>query len=604
MYDAVMLTTLQNLPKTAGIYQYFDAHNRLLYVGKAKNLFARVRSYFLFSPTLVPKPTLGARILKMLHEAVKIEYIIVDTEHDALILENALIKQLHPKYNILLRDDKTYPYLTLDTKEPFPRIELTRKVLKTSTITYFGPFSVGARDMIDAIYELVPLVQKKSCLREGKACLYFQIKKCLAPCEGTITPQAYAPYVQKAIKYIQNKNLLLKDLEKKMHAFANALRFEEAKIIRDQYTNIQKSTLNTPIDVAGHVDYDIFAFCVQDQKAMLVKLFMRNGRIISSTHHLIRLQEDYTLDELYFRAIIDFYTAHNTLLPKEILIYDAIEDAKALSTSLSTLAGYKVGITHPQKGEKRTIVELAYKNAQELLKQTAQHQDPLPLLTSVQQLLELTRLPLRIEVFDNSHLQGQAPVGAMICYDTDAFDKKAYRTFHLQATDEYGQMRETLSRRIAHFDTQPPPDLWLLDGGETLRKLAVSLLDEAGVTLDVVAIAKEKIDAKAHRAKGAAKDILYGAHDLFALASSDTRLHLLQKLRDEAHRVAITFHKKSKQKEDVKTQLLALTGIGPAKVKKLLNVFGSFEAIKAASIEELRSIVSEKEALLIKNHYT
>ncbi len=599
-----LLETVNQLPKSPGVYQYFDENSRLLYVGKAKNLFNRVRSYFAFSPKFGPKSNLSARIYKMITEVRSMEYLVVDTEHDALILENSLIKQLNPKYNILLRDDKTYPYLLIDHTAPFPRIELTRKIIKDKQFEYFGPFSTGARDIMDSIYELLPLVQKKSCVEGGKACLYYQIKKCLAPCEGKISSGEYQKIVKEATRYIKEKDRLIADIEKQMLRYAEELRFEEAKELRDRMQSIEKSRVSTPIDLAASHNYDIFAIALRNSKAVLVKLFMREGRVISNSFTPIRLGEAADVQELYYRAIVDYYTTHETIIPSEILTLETLEEKEALEELLSEHAGKKVTLNAPQKGDKRKVTELAYKNAVEQLdKELQKHRSEDELLEEIQRLFKLENRPDRIEVFDNSHLQGVAQVGAMICYENGSFDKSGYRLYHLEAQNEYEQMRETLSRRIESFSKNSPPDLWLLDGGKALLELARSLLHEAHIHIDVLAIAKEKVDAKAHRAKGKAKDIVSSKDEAFRLPTSDRRLQLLQKLRDEAHRSAINFHKKTKLKLDKESDLLSLSGIGPAKVKRLLNYFGSFESIKNASFEELRSIMNEKDANLIKKFY-
>ncbi len=598
-----LLSILDKLPKQPGVYQYFDHNHRLLYIGKAKNLFNRVRSYFSLSPTLQAKATLSRRIFKMVTEIQAIEYIIVESEHDALILENSLIKQLNPKYNVLLRDDKTYPYFVIDKSQPYPRIEITRELQHDKYHDYFGPFSVGARDIYDSIYELLPLVQKKNCVEGKKACLYHQINKCLAPCEGKISTIDYQKILMKALNFIKDKNQLTKALEEKMLAYAEDLRFEEAKVLRDRIATIERSKLSTPIDLASSENYDIFAISSTPNRSLLVKLFMREGKLISSNTTTFKTAEDVDSSTLYNRSIIDYYLSHEIIMPDEILIYEAIEEKAELESLLSEHAGKKVIITNPKRGDKLKLVTLAYHNAKEQMDKELQQDIESDLLIEVQKLFKLQELPYRIEVFDNSHLQGVASVGAMITYENGAFEKKSYRHYHLSSVNEYEQMRETLQKRIEAFDKLSPPDLWLLDGGKALLNLAQELLNHAGIYIDVLAISKEKVDAKAHRAKGKAKDIVTNSQEAFKLPSSDKRLQLLQKLRDEAHRFAITFHKKSKQKLDKESQLLSLEGIGPAKVQKLLNYFGSFENIKKASLEELRSIMNDKDAKLIKNFY-
>ncbi|MEJ2413884.1 MAG: helix-hairpin-helix domain-containing protein, partial [Sulfurimonas sp.] len=255
----------------------------------------------------------------------------------------------------------------------------------------------------------------------------------------------------------------------------------------------------------------------------------------------------------------------------------------------------------PHRGKKKDLISLALLNAKELLKK--QRNSNQKLLKEVQELCNLEVIPNRVEVFDNSHMAGMATVGAMIVYEDGSFDKKSYRTYHLDAKDEYAQMRETLTRRVESFTKNPAPDLWILDGGATLLNLALDILASNGVTIDVIAISKEKVDAKAHRAKGKAKDIIYTKNEIFKLKESDKRLQWIQNLRDEAHRSAITFHKKTKLKLDKESKLLSLNGISEAKIKKLLNHFGSFENIKSATIEDLSTILNKKDAKNIKLFY-
>jgi len=247
-------TTIKNLPSQAGVYQYFDVNSKLLYVGKAKNLKNRVKSYWRFTPKFHPNPNLGIRISNMLEQAVRVDYIVVDSENDALILENSLIKQLKPKYNILLRDDKTYPYIYIDEALEFPRFEITRKIIKGKNISYYGPFPNGGKVLLDTIYEVFPLIQKKSCLRGGKACLFYQINKCLAPCEDKISAKEYREIVNIAKEAILKREILIKALEEKMMKLAIQERFEEASVIRDNIKTIKALTINSNIDLAKEQD--------------------------------------------------------------------------------------------------------------------------------------------------------------------------------------------------------------------------------------------------------------------------------------------------------------------------------------------------------------
>jgi len=596
-----MLTTLKNLPKSPGVYQYFDKNDRLLYIGKAKNLFNRVRSYFNFTPSFKAHSKLSHRIRLMIEDAVSINYIVLDSEHDALILENSLIKQLQPKYNILLRDDKTYPYITINLDEPFARFEITRKVIKNPKQLYFGPFSGGARDILDSLYDLFALVQKKGCENGKKACLYHQLKKCHAPCEGKISANDYKLIIDEAIIHIQDKKRLTNKLTEKMGEYALNMRYEEAATLRDRITSITKSIIATPIDLATNEDADIFAIENNEKEAMIVRLFMRNGRIVSSSHEAIRFNIGFDKDESYRRAILDFYTLKAPLMVKQILVADSFEDSKLLEDVLKKEFEQNVDIIFPLRGAKAKLVQLAQKNAIELLNQNSK-KEQINISLKLQELCSLEREPRRVEVFDNSHNLGQASVGGMIVYDNNKFDKNSYRRYSLESKDEYAQMKETLTRRIMRFDEINPPDLWVIDGGATLLKLANDLLQSSGTFIDTIAISKEKIDAKSKRAKGSARDIIYTKDEIFRLNTNDTRLQWVQRLRDEAHRYAISYHRKLKLKEDKEqTKLATINGIGIAKIKKLISYFGTYDAIYNASIDELNNVINEKDAKNIYN---
>jgi len=592
-----MKNTIQNLPNSAGVYQYFDKNERLLYVGKAKNLKNRVKSYWRFTPELHPNPNQGLRILRMLEQVKNLEYIVVESESDALILENSLIKQLNPKYNILLRDDKTYPYIYIDESQDFPRFEITRKVVKGKNISYYGPFPNGGKVLLDTLYELFPLVQKKSCLREGKACLFYQIEKCWAPCEGKVTKEAYQQMVSEVKKAITKRSILIEKLTEKMMEFAMSERYEEAATLRDNIKTIEALTISSNIDLANSDDLDIFAIANGVTKGVIVKLFMRQGKVISSSLSTFRGSENFDENEAYKQALLEFYNPDAPQISKTILVAHNFEEREEIASLLSQRFSKKIEILHPQKGNKKRLIELAMANANESLKRESEKEEIEP---KIAELFELTTLPYRVEVFDNSHMMGVATVGAMVVWSEGKWEKKSYRRYALEAKDEYGQMREMLTRRIESFEKNSPPNLWVLDGGETLRKLAILLLEEAKITLEVIAIAKEKLDAKAHRAKGAAKDIIYTQHSVFELQTTDKRLQWVQRLRDEAHRFAIIYHQNKKRKEDTQNSLLQKKGIGPATIKKLLNYFGTFSAIEKATYKEISVASSEKIAKILK----
>ncbi|KLD99858.1 excinuclease ABC subunit UvrC [Aliarcobacter butzleri] len=606
---------LQQLPNDAGVYQYFDKNGHLLYIGKAKILKNRVKSYFKFTPKLQPADKLSPRIYKMISEVESCEWIVVPNEHDALILENSLIKQLKPKYNILLRDDKTYPYIFVDFDEDFPRLDITRRIQKSKSIKYFGPYSTGARDMLDSIYEIVPLVQKKSCVKGKKACLFHQIQKCLAPCENKISKEEYAKIVENALEYIYNKTKLISKLNEKMIQYSNDFRFEEAMTLRDRIKTIEKSQIKSGIDLATNEDIDIFAINANNKKAVIVRMFLRDGKLTSSSHDFLKIDnfdEEFEFDyqEAYERAIINYYDNEIPLLPKEILIAHELEITNELEEFLHTRFNKKIKLINPKKDKKREIVNIALNNCDELLR-IENSKNQTSIYEELKELFNLQTLPYLIESFDNSHMMGQATVGAMIVWNEslNTFDKKAFRHYNLESKDEYSQMKEMLIRRVESFEKNPAPDLWIIDGGETLLKLAFDIVQSVGVNLDIIAIAKEKIDAKAHRAKGKAKDIIHyktknGEFKSFNLLTSDKRLQFVQRQRDEAHRFAITFHKKQKRAQDKQISLLQIKGIGEAKIKKLLLYFGEFEKIRKASFDELKTVLNEKDASTILDYFT
>ncbi len=593
------IQTISRLPGSPGVYQYFDLQDRLLYIGKAKNLSKRVKSYFRFIPDFKPNPTLSPRILKMLQEAHRLDYIIVNSEEDALILENSLIKQLKPKYNILLRDDKTYPYIYIDEKDSFPRFELTRKVLSSKSITYYGPFPSGGKALLDSLYELFPLVQKKNCLREGKACLFYQIKRCLAPCENRITVEAYALIIAEVKEAIIKRKRLTIALEERMYSLADEERFEEAAKIRDMSEAIRSLTLNSSIDLAHDTDLDIFAILNGDERGVVVKLFMRQGKIISSTFSYFRHTHIFDENEAYKQALLEYYNIDLPNVSKTILVAHAFAESQEIAAALSRRFGKKIKLNMPQRGPKARLTALALQNAQELLKR--QKSDNL-IEQRIADLFTLTSIPYRVETFDNSHMMGVATVGAMVVWDEERWDKSSYRRYELHERDEYGQMREMLQRRINNFKTGPAPDLWILDGGQANLLLAQKLLKASHTHLDVIAISKEKRDAKAQRAKGSAKDLIYSTEGIMELKPNDKRLYWVQRQRDEAHRFAITYHQNKKRKEDRQISFLNKKGIGKASIKKLIDFFGSFEAIEKANLNDISNVVGSKLANIIKDN--
>lgn len=590
---------LKNLPSSAGIYKFYDINNKLLYIGKAKILKNRVKSYFKFTPNLSPANKLSPRIYKMISEAHRLEFIISPSEYDALILENSLIKEMKPKYNILLRDDKTYPYIAIDLSEDFPRFEITRKVVKKSSIKYYGPFSNSANDILNALYLTCKLVQKKSCLKGKESCLFHQIDRCHAPCIGKITKEEYKTIVDDATELLLNRKKLIARLENKMTQAAENLNFEEAATLRDMQKSIKNSLHVIHLDLAKAENFDLFTIEIIGNVASIVRLFIREGKVVSSIQNIVKNSNGYEHNELYKRALIQFYNEETKLVNSQIFTAHEFEDSSDVAYLLEQKYSKKVSIKTPKIGEKLKLINIAKENAKELLSQYLNKNNG-SLLEEVKELFDLKKIPMRIEIFDNSHISGEHPVGCMVTYE-EKFIKEHYRIFNLKSRDEYGQMRELLTRRIENFKKDSPPDLWILDGGSTLLKLAANLLKDQEQNIDLLAIAKEKKNAKAMRAKSKAKDVIYTLDYDFKLPTSDKRLQLVQKLRDEAHRFAISSHRKRKLSSDMKIDLLQVNGIGEATIKKLLSYFGTFEKIYASSKNELKLVIGDKNSEKLYN---
>lgn len=599
-----MLQKLKNLPDTPGIYQFFNAQGKLLYVGKAKSLKNRVKSYFRFSPALTPAPNLGVRIYKMIEEAVNLEYIVLNSESDALVLENSLIKQLKPKYNILLRDDKTYPYIFVDLGEKYPRFEITRKVLKGKSVKYFGPFVSGSRELLNALYENFPLVQKASCLKGKKACLFYQIGRCPAPCEFDIDESAYRKTVDEAMSAVNDAKGLIKKLEARMYALSEEFRFEEAAKLRDNVLAIKNIAVTSEVDLAKNDAFDLFAVARAKSTACIVRFFVRGGKLVSSSHSFAAISEESGSEadtEIYSQALLEFYNKEHPFVAGNIYTLHDFDGKEAIEELISDRLDKKIKISTPKKKEHQNIAGIALKNGFELLRQRGES-GYLQTLHQIKELLGLESVPQRIETFDNSHMFGSSPVASMVVWD-DGWKKEEYRHYNLEATSEYEQMREALTRRVESFEKNPPPDMWLLDGGKANLMLAIDILASVGVDIAVAAIAKEKIDGKAHRAKNSANDLIYTEAEIIKLPTSDKRLQFLQNLRDEAHRFALNYHRKQKSKKDREIDLMKLKGIKEAKVKRLLDYFGSFEKIRVATVAELESAVGKKDAMQIYEFY-
>lgn len=599
----MLIDEIRTLPNEPGVYQYFDAQNRLLYVGKAKILKNRVKSYFKFTPSLAPAEKLSPRISKMISEAVHLEYIVTPSEADALILENSFIKQLKPKYNILLRDDKTYPYIFINLNDDFPRFEITRKVVKGLNIRYFGPYFSGASELLEALYLNYNLVQKKSCIKGKKACLFYQLKRCYAPCEGKISKENYAKIVNEAIAALQNPNLLIARLEELMLNYANAEDYEQAATTRDKIQTLKNMQTKVEVDLAKLEDFEAYSVaCVHDM-ICAVRFSVQSGKITGVKTDIAQAknaQKD-EINEAYKQAILKSFIAGQPIISTKIYVHESFEDSELVEEILNERFGRKFSITCPKIGDKRKICEIATKNAEVSIEKYLKTHDNV-LLNEIKEYFDLAHTPYVVEAYDNSHLFGEASVGAMVRYEHGEWAKQNYRHMHLNSKNDYDQMKESLTARALRFDKLSPPDLWVIDGGEVLLNLACEILASSGANVDVIAISKEKIDAKAHRAKGEAKDKIYTKNGSFSLSTSDKKLQFFQKMRDESHRFVISFHRKTRQKNDMQRSILKQAGVSKGSIAKLISFYGSFDKINEANLDEVAKItnksVAEKLAVL------
>ncbi|MBR4141105.1 MAG: excinuclease ABC subunit UvrC [Campylobacter sp.] len=599
----MLIDEIKTLPNLPGVYEYFDKNGKLLYVGKAKNLKNRVKSYFSFTPKLSPNSKNSARICKMISETTHLEYIVTPSESDALILENSFIKQLRPKYNILLRDDKTYPYIFVNLNDEFPRFEITRKLVKGSNIKYFGPYFRGGREILEILYMKFALVQKSSCIKAKKACLFHQIGRCKAPCENKISKDEYAKIVQNALNALKNPQSMIPDLSNLMMKYAENENYEEAAGIRDKIEILKDIEIKTQVDLAKLDDFEVIAVNSHLDLICAVHFSVRGGKIASSNSNIINCKNaDFSdIKSVYTQVILDSFPQNSPIASSKIYLYDEFDDDKLVSEILSKRHGRNFKIISPKIGEKRRICEIAYQNCEiNINKHLKTHN--FEFQNELKEYFDLENLPINIEIFDNSHMFGSAPVGAMVAWSGDKFDKSKYRHAHLNSNNDYDQMLEFLSERAKRFNKLSPPDLWVIDGGTALLNLASEIISSSGANVDIIAISKEKIDSKAHRAKGSAKDKICTKNGVFSLSTDDKKLQFFQKLRDEAHRFAISFHQKTKKKQDLQSSKLVNLGISQGKLKKLLDFYGSFESIYLASFDEIKSLTDTKTAeKLFKN---
>ena len=604
---------LKKLPGRPGVYIMHDEQDHIIYVGKAISLKNRVRQYFQSSRNK------GVKIEQMVTHIRRFEYIVTDSELEALVLECNLIKEHHPKYNTMLMDDKTYPFIKVTTNEVFPRVMLSRKMLKDKA-RYFGPYtsSQAVRDTIDLIHKLYHL---RSCSRnlprdigKERPCLNYHIKQCKAPCQGYISQEEYGRAVNEVLRFLNgNYDTVLRELEEKMNAASEALEFERAIEYRELISSVKKVAQKQKITDSSGEDRDVLAVASQEEDAVVQVFFIRGGRLIGRDHFYLRITKGESASETLNSFILQYY-AGTPFIPAELMLQDEVEDREILETWLSSKRGQKVTLRVPKKGTKEKLVELAQENAKMVLtkdKERLKREEgrTIGAVKEIAALLGLDEI-VRMEAYDISNTNGFESVGSMVVYERGRPKRNDYRKFRIKGikgADDYGSMREVLTRRFTHGLRERQenaelgkftafPDLIMMDGGRGQVNVALQVLDELHLEIPVCGMVKDDH----HRTRG-----LYYHNEEIPIDRSSEAFRLITRIQDEAHRFAIEYHRQLRGKGHVHSILDDIEGIGPARRKALMREYLSLDEIKKASVEELAKIPSmnEKAAESVYNFF-
>ena len=588
---------LKKLPHSPGVYLMHDAGDTIIYVGKAVNLHSRVRSYF---RRIVGR---GPQIDRMVEQIARFEYIVTDSELEALVLENNLIKEYSPKYNTMLKDDKTYPYIKVTMGEEFPRILFSREMKKDRS-RYFGPYTSAAavKDTIDLMNKLYQL---KTCNRRlprdiglERPCLNYHIKQCLAPCQGYIDREAYRERVEQALDFLNgNYKPLLKDLEEKMTQASENLEFEEAIRYRDLYNSVKSVAQKQKITDSNGEDKDILALAKDETDAVVQVFFVRDGKLIGREHFYMTHVEGYDTAQILLDFVKQFY-AGTPYIPRELMLQEEIADIEILEKWLSS----RVYLRVPKKGAKEKLVELAAQNAHLVLSQDKERirreeGRTIGAMKEIGALLQLENVS-RMEAFDISNISGFANVGSMVVFEKGKAKRSDYRKFRIQSVsgpDDYACMKEVLTRRFIHGMEEKEelnrkainqefgsftkfPDLLLMDGGRGQVNIALQVLEELHLEIPVCGMVKDDN----HRTRG-----LYYQNVEIPIDTHSEGFKLITRIQDEAHRFAIEYHRSLRSKAQVKSVLDEIPGVGPARRKALMRHFGSIGEVREASVEKL-----------------
>jgi len=641
---------IRTLPTQPGCYLYKNAEGEVIYVGKAKNLRARVRSYFLEASQV------NAKTGSLMREAVDVEYITVANEHEALALENNLIKQKKPRFNILLRDDKTYPYIKLTMNDRYPKVFVTRRLRKDGS-AYYGPYFPGnlAYRLVDLIHRsfLIPSCKVDLSRYHPRACLQYYIKRCLGPClEGLMTPESYRETIRDVQLFLEGRPSELEhSLTQRMEAAAEAEQFELAARLRDQIVTVHQMQDKQRMATADNEDADVFGYHYENEMLAVNLFHMRSGKIVDRrdlfwedlpeslldtlTEVVAEADELETIPRMepdpgapapeigegvtvvqhtavsepgaafspaaFFSALLKQIYLDQSYVPRSILVPVEFPDRALLADILTERTGRRVEILAPQRGEKRSLVDLVCQNAKQSYDQRFRVLQPgmKAIQEALQDALTLEELPRRIECFDISHIQGAETVASMVVWEDGAMKKSDYRKFQVKTVtgvDDFASMREVIHRRYKRLqeEKKPFPSLILIDGGLGQLHAAYSALEELGITLQPLAsIAKRE-------------EIIYvygQENEPVVLDRRSPVLHLMQKIRDESHRFAVTYHRKRREMRDRESELLSIPGVGPRTRQRLIEHFGSVRGIRQAAPDALTAVVNAATAEKIRNYF-
>lgn len=595
---------LKKLPNCPGVYIMRDDKDNIIYVGKAVNLHSRVRSYFRKNIGR------GPQIDKMVTLISRFEYIVTDSELEALVLENNLIKEHSPKYNTLLKDDKTYPYIKVTMGEAYPRVLFSRQMKKDRS-RYFGPYTSAAavKDTIDLINKLYQLrTCNKNLPKEcgnDRACLNYHIKQCMAPCQGNITKEQYQEQIRKALEFLNGSYQdTLKELEQKMQQAAQELEFEDAARYRDLYNSVKLIASKQKITDSDGEDKDIIALAVEEKEAVVQVFFIRDGKLIGREHFYMTHVSGMPRKQILLDFVKQFY-AGTPFIPRELMLQEEIEDMEVIEQWLTRRRGGRVYIKVPKIGTKEKLVELAAKNAALVLSQDKERirreeGRTIGAVKEIAGLLGLTQVS-RMEAYDISNISGFANVGSMVVYEKGKPKRSDYRKFRIKTVsgpDDYACMKEVLTRRFLHgmeeqkvFEEKELetefgsftkfPDLLLMDGGRGQVNIALQVLDELHLDIPVCGMVKDDN----HNTRG-----LYFNNEEIKIDRNSEGFKLITRIQDEAHRFAIEYHRSLRSKAQVKSVLDEIPGVGPSRRKALMRCFKSIEEIKNADIDALAGV--------------